>query len=137
MCIAQWERSALEATACELMDGTDGTGLKVLVPGLPVAHDGYVELYRNAACAVFQYAADKSSDDVVAKLQPLHCGLRISAPTTFSHSSTTSSPRVATAKRLETAGSLLFGVSPTISCATTSPAPNSTAESSPSRRSVR
>ncbi|MFT3768500.1 MAG: IS66 family transposase [Minicystis sp.] len=49
---------------------TDGTGLKVLVPGLPAAHDGYVELYRNAACAVFQYAAQKGSDDVVAKLQP-------------------------------------------------------------------
>lgn len=49
---------------------TDGTGLKVLVPGLPAAHDGYVELYRNADCAVFQYAAQKGSDDVVAKLQP-------------------------------------------------------------------
>jgi hypothetical protein len=49
---------------------TDGTGLKVLVPGLPAAHDGYIELYRNAECAVFQYAAHKGSDDVVAKLQP-------------------------------------------------------------------
>jgi hypothetical protein len=26
---------------------TDGTGLKVLVPKLPVAHNGYIELYRN------------------------------------------------------------------------------------------
>ncbi|MCC7536790.1 MAG: transposase [Deltaproteobacteria bacterium] len=49
---------------------TDGTGIKVLVPGLPAAHDGYVELYRNAGCAVFQYAAQKGSDDVVAKLAP-------------------------------------------------------------------
>lgn len=49
---------------------TDGTGLKVLVPGLPAAHDGYIELYRNDECAVFQYAAQKGSDDVVAKLQP-------------------------------------------------------------------
>jgi transposase len=49
---------------------TDGTGIKVLVPGLSAAHDGYVELYRNAECAVFQYAAHKGSDDVVAKLQP-------------------------------------------------------------------
>ncbi len=49
---------------------TDGTGLKVLVPKLPVAHDGYVELYRNREVAVFQYEADKSSDAVVAKLQP-------------------------------------------------------------------
>ena len=49
---------------------TDGTGIKVLVKGLPEAHAGYVELYRNAECAVFQYAADKASDDVVAKLTP-------------------------------------------------------------------
>jgi transposase len=48
---------------------TDGTGLKVLVPNLPAAHDGYIELYRNRECAVFQYAADKGSDDVVAKLR--------------------------------------------------------------------
>ncbi len=48
---------------------TDGTGLKVLVPSLPAAHNGYIELYRNRECAVFQYAADKSSDDVVAKLR--------------------------------------------------------------------
>ena len=32
---------------------TDGTGLKVLVPGLPAAHDGYLELYRDDARAVF------------------------------------------------------------------------------------
>ena len=49
---------------------TDGTGLKVLVPGLPAAHDGYLELYRNDACAVFQYEATKASADVVAKLAP-------------------------------------------------------------------
>lgn len=47
---------------------TDGTGLKVLMPVLPAAHNGYIELYRNAECAVFQYAADKSGEDVVAKL---------------------------------------------------------------------
>ena len=47
---------------------TDGTGLKVLVPGLPTAHNGYIELYRNAEYAVFQYAADKSGEDVVDKL---------------------------------------------------------------------
>jgi len=48
---------------------TDGTGLKVLIPGLPAAHDGYIELYRNNDCAVFQYAADKSGDEVVSKLK--------------------------------------------------------------------
>ena len=49
---------------------TDGTGLKVLVPGLPAAHDGYIELYRNLSCAVFQYAATKASDALAGKLQP-------------------------------------------------------------------
>ena len=47
---------------------TDGTGLKVLVPGLPAAHDGYLEIYRNDELAVFQYSADKTSDAVVDKL---------------------------------------------------------------------
>jgi len=47
---------------------TIGTGLKVLVPGLPAAHDGYLEIYRNDELAVFQYSADKSSDALVSKL---------------------------------------------------------------------
>lgn len=47
---------------------TDGTGLKVLLPGLSAAHDGYVELYRNDECAVFQYSPDKSGESVEAKL---------------------------------------------------------------------
>ena len=49
---------------------TDGTGLKVLVPGLPVAHDGYLELYRDDTRAVFQYEPTKAGPDVVAKLAP-------------------------------------------------------------------
>ena len=49
---------------------TDGTGLKVLVPKLPKAHNGYIELYRNDELAVFQYEADKSSESVVSKLAP-------------------------------------------------------------------
>lgn len=52
---------------------TDGTGLKVLIPKLSVAHNGYVELYRNRELAVFQYSPDKSSDGVVEKLRPF-CG---------------------------------------------------------------
>jgi transposase len=52
---------------------TDGTGLKVIIPKLPVAHNGYVELYRNHDVAVFQYEADKSGDTVAAKLRPF-CG---------------------------------------------------------------
>ena len=52
---------------------TDGTGLKVIIDKLPVAHNGYVELYRNHDVAVFQYEADKSGDTVAAKLRPF-CG---------------------------------------------------------------
>ena len=48
---------------------TDGTGLKVLVPGLPAAHNGYIELYRNRECAVFQYQADKAGEALVSKLK--------------------------------------------------------------------
>ena len=47
---------------------TDGTGIKVLLPGLSSAHDGYVELYRNYECAVFQYSPDKGGEGVEAKL---------------------------------------------------------------------
>lgn len=49
---------------------TDGTGLKVIVPSLPAAHNGYVELYRNNDVAVFQYEPDKSGDVVAGKLKP-------------------------------------------------------------------
>lgn len=62
---------------------TDGTGLKVLVPGLPNAHDGYVELYRNDEYAVFQYAAHKGSEDVVAKLAPFRGTLTADAEHRF------------------------------------------------------
>lgn len=47
---------------------TDGTGLKVLIPKLPAAHNGYIELYRNHELAVFQYEPDKSGDIVTSKL---------------------------------------------------------------------
>jgi hypothetical protein len=47
---------------------TDSTGLKVLVPDLPVAHNGYLELYRNRELAVFQYEPDKRGELVEAKL---------------------------------------------------------------------
>ena len=62
---------------------TDGTGIKVLVPGLSAAHDGYVELYRNAECAVFQYAAHKASDDLVSKLAPFRGTLTADAEHRF------------------------------------------------------
>lgn len=62
---------------------TDGTGIKVLIPGLPVAHDGYVELYRNAECAVFQYAAHKGSEEVEAKLAPFRGTLTADAEHRF------------------------------------------------------
>ena len=34
---------------------TDATGLKVLIPKLPVTHDGYLEVYRREAWRIFQY----------------------------------------------------------------------------------
>ncbi|MCU0659280.1 MAG: hypothetical protein MUF64_29675, partial [Polyangiaceae bacterium] len=49
---------------------TDGTGLKVLVPGLPEAHDGYIEPYRNGEISVLQYEPTKDGDKVEAKLKP-------------------------------------------------------------------
>ena len=49
---------------------TDGTGLKVLIPGLPKAHNGYLELYRNRELAVFQYSPTKDGDRVAAMLRP-------------------------------------------------------------------
>jgi transposase len=62
---------------------TDGTGLKVIVPGLPAAHDGYIELYRDTECAVFQYAAHKGADEVVAKLAPFRGTLTADAEHRF------------------------------------------------------
>lgn len=49
---------------------TDGTGIKVLIPKLPAAHNGYIELYRDRDVAVFQYEADKNGDSLNAKLKP-------------------------------------------------------------------
>jgi len=62
---------------------TDGTGLKVLIPNLPTAHNGYIELYRNQHLAVFQYEADKSGDSVVSKLSPFHGTLTADAEHRF------------------------------------------------------
>jgi hypothetical protein len=62
---------------------TDGTGLKVLVPKLPAAHNGYVELYRNRDVAVFQYEPDKASDAVVATLEPFRGTLTADAEHRF------------------------------------------------------
>lgn len=62
---------------------TDGTGIKVLLPGLSSAHDGYVELYRNYECAVFQYAPEKGSEGVAAKLAPFRGTLTADAEHRF------------------------------------------------------
>lgn len=62
---------------------TDGTGLKVLIPKLPVAHNGYVELYRNNEVAVFQYEADKTGDAVAKKLKPFRGTLTADAEHRF------------------------------------------------------
>jgi transposase len=62
---------------------TDGTGLKVIVPELPTAHNGYVDLYRNEELAVFQYEPSKSGDVVAAKLRPFHGTLTADAEHRF------------------------------------------------------
>lgn len=48
---------------------TDGTGLKVLIPELETAHNGYIELYRRDDLAVFQYEPDKAAESLLAKLR--------------------------------------------------------------------
>jgi len=62
---------------------TDGTGLKVIVPKLPAAHNGYLELYRNDELAVFQYEPDKRGDVVAAKLRPFRGTLTADAEHRF------------------------------------------------------
>jgi transposase len=62
---------------------TDGTGLKVLIPGLPKAHNGYLELYRNRELAVFQYSPDKNGDRVAAMLRPFRGKLTADAESRF------------------------------------------------------
>ena len=62
---------------------SDSTGLKVLVPKLPAAHNGYLELYRNDEVAVFQYEPDKTGDTVAAKLQPFRGTLTADAEHRF------------------------------------------------------
>lgn len=58
---------------------TDGTGIKVIVPSLPAAHNGYLELYRNDELAVFQYEPTKERNRRV-KASPVsrhaHCRRR-------------------------------------------------------------
>lgn len=49
---------------------TDATGLKVLVPGLPSAHNGYLEVYLRDDLVVLQYEPDKSAEALVNKLKP-------------------------------------------------------------------
>jgi hypothetical protein len=49
---------------------TDGTGLKVLIPKLSEAHNGYIECYRNNDVTVLQYEPDKSGATVESKLAP-------------------------------------------------------------------
>jgi hypothetical protein len=51
----------------------DATSLKVLVPGVPQCHNGYLEVYRNGEQVVFQYEASKAADSLLSKLEPF-CG---------------------------------------------------------------
>ena len=62
---------------------TDGTGLKVLVRGLPKAHNGYLELYRNRELAVFQYSPTKDGARVVELLRGFRGTLTADAESRF------------------------------------------------------
>jgi hypothetical protein len=57
--------------------------LKVIIPELPVAHNGYVELYRNDEIAVFQFEPVKDGDIVAAKLKPFRGTLTADAEHRF------------------------------------------------------
>ena len=46
---------------------SDGTGLKVIVPGVGV-HHGHLEVYRHDGVVVFQYEAEKGGETQAAKL---------------------------------------------------------------------
>ena len=47
---------------------TDASGLKVIVPGVPGTHGGYLEVFRRDQLVVVQYEAEKGSDTLAAKL---------------------------------------------------------------------
>ena len=49
---------------------TDATGLKVLVPGLDAAFNGYLEVYRRDDLVVLQYEASKEAESIASKLRP-------------------------------------------------------------------
>ncbi|MBM4281527.1 MAG: transposase [Deltaproteobacteria bacterium] len=53
------------------------------MPGLPAAHDGYVELYRNDDVAVFQYEATKEGEVLQSKLAGFHGTLTADAEHRF------------------------------------------------------
>lgn len=48
---------------------SDGTGLSVLIPGVPGSHKGYLEVYLNGPTAVFQYEAEKGAATLEGKLK--------------------------------------------------------------------
>ncbi len=56
----------------DLLDGgriaSDGTGINVLIRGLPTAYKGYLEVYRWGETVVFQYEAQKDAATLTSKL---------------------------------------------------------------------
>jgi len=62
---------------------TDGTGLKVIVPELPAAHNGLRRALPKRELAVFQYEPTKSGDVVAAKLRPFQGTLTADAEHRF------------------------------------------------------
>lgn len=48
---------------------SDGTGLSVLVPGVPGTHKGYLEVYLRGPIVVIQYEPEKGAEALEAKLR--------------------------------------------------------------------
>lgn len=67
----------------ELLAGSwmqsDATGLKVLIPGLPGSHQGYLEAYRRDDLVVVQYEPEKGAETQAQKLKSFKGTLLVDA----------------------------------------------------------
>lgn len=62
---------------------SDGTGLSVLVPGVPGTHKGYLEVYLRGPTVVFQYEPEKGAEALEAKLRGYTGALLVDAEHRF------------------------------------------------------
>jgi transposase len=62
--------------------GSDGTGLKVQIPGAGL-HHGFIEVYHNADQVVFQYEAEKGGETQASKLAKFEGALLVDAESRY------------------------------------------------------